>query len=502
MTKHAASIQILDVDGLQAAGDQPLNIRVAMLIRRAILTGNLAAGSRLPSSRVLARDLEVSRPTVERAFDELRADGFLVRRAGSGTFVATTLPDRERPPQPAPHGGHPVVEPAEISRRGVILSGSPGRGHPIVATAFTPSLPALELFPRQAWERLMARAMRRSGVRSWEYGPSNGLPELRQAIAAHIGGARAVACAPQQVIVMSSAQQAIDLAARVLTDPGDAAWIEDPCYQPVGRLLRGAGAKVSAIPVDADGLDVDVALAIEPAARIACVTPSHQYPSGGLMSLPRRMALLAWATRERAWILEDDYDGDFRYSGRPLAALQALDPAGRVIYIGTFNKMMFPALRLAFVVVPPPLVEAFTGAKHTMDGHAPGHTQSALAEFIQEGHLAVHLRRLLGEYDRRRVALLSELETLSDELEIGPCDGGMHLAVYLRRALDDEAITAECASLGVDMRRLVRFYAGPARRGFVMGFACCRPTRIHTAMQVVSAAIRTQASTLSAKVVR
>ena len=501
MGKQPGSIQILDVDGLHDGEGQLLHLRAASHIRRAILSGNLAPGTRLPSSRVLAGDLKVSRPTIERAFDQLEAERFVVRRRGSGTFVATELPERERPPQPGPKTTQPTATPT-LARRGLVLTTYPGHREPTVGSAFTPSMPALELFPRQVWARLMSRAVRRPGIECWTYGASAGLLELRRAIAAHVAGSRAVACSPDQVIVMSSAQQAIDMVARVLIDPGEAAWIEDPCYPPAAWLLRAAGAQLTPVPVDADGLDVDVARTLQPAARLAYVTPSHQYPGGGMMSLPRRRALLAWAATNDAWILEDDYDGDLRYAGRPLASLQALDAAGRVIYVGTCNKMMFPALRLAYVIAPPALVDPFMNAKHLMDGHAPGHTQAALAEFISEGHLASHLRRVLSEYDRRRHALLAELESMSDDLEVGPSDAGLHLAVYLRRALDDRSIAAECARLGVDLDPLSRFYLGPPRAGFVLGFACSRPARTRTAARLVARVIATAIASQARKVVR
>ncbi|MEO8201953.1 MAG: PLP-dependent aminotransferase family protein [Gemmatimonadota bacterium] len=486
MAKQSGSIQILDIDGLDPASRQSLKARVETHIRRAILTGNFLPGARLPSSRVLAHDLNVSRHTVEWAFDQLQSEGFLVRRKGSGTFVSSQVPERERPPETGVGTRSRIAAPpAPLSRRGEVFAGYPGQLTPTVGTAFTPSIPAIELFPRRVWERLLSRSVRRSGTEYWAYGASAGLPELRQAIAAHVAGSRAVACSPDQVIVMSSAQQAVDLVSRVLIDPGEAAWIEDPCYPPTMHLLRAAGAVVVPIPVDLNGLDVSAALAVEPAARLAYVTPSHQYPSGGLMSLERRQALLAWAQRADGWVIEDDYDGDLRYAGRPLASLQALDPAGRVIYIGTFSKMMFSSLRIAFLVAPVSLVDAFINAKHLMDGHAPGHTQAALAAFIGEGHLAAHLRAVLPEYDLRRLAVLKELALLSDELEIGPSDAGLHLSVYLRRQGDDRRIASMCAEKGVDLHPLSRFYAGAPRAGFVMGFACSRPVRTHAAMRVV-----------------
>ncbi len=489
MARHPGSIQFLDLEGFEAARHQPLQVRVEDLLRRAILSGNLGAGARVPSSRLLANDLKISRHTVERAFDQLVADGYLTRRRGSGTFVSRTIPERERPPSTRKAAPIQRNESPRLSERGAIIASYPGHRSATIGVAFTPSIPALDLFPRQVWARLLGRAVARAGHDTWAYGSSGGIPELQRAIAAHVAASRGVSCEPDQVIVASSAQQALDLVVRVLLSPGDPVWVEDPCYQPALLLLRAAGARVSAIPVDGDGFDVTRATLVEPAARLAYVTPSHQYPSGALMSLPRRTALLDWAGKNGGWIVEDDYDGDLRYSGRPLASLQALDSGGRVIYVGTFNKMMFSALRVAYLIAPPALVDPFLAAKHMMDGHAPGHTQSALAEFIEKGHLATHLRRLLPEYDRRRLALLNALEGLSQRLEPGSSGAGLHLAVYLKGTGSDKAIAERCAKAGVDLHPLSRFYVGEARQGFVMGFACSRPPRTATAMRLVAKAL-------------
>ncbi|MEP6474136.1 MAG: PLP-dependent aminotransferase family protein [Gemmatimonadota bacterium] len=501
MARQSRSTQFLDVGGLHADRSQPLHTRLALRLRNAILAGNFPAGSRLPSTRIMAQDVQASRPTVERAFDELKAEGFLVRRRGSGTFVAEHLPEREQLPRRTARV-HSMPKAPRLSHRGRVFAGYRGHGQPLVGRAFTPSIPAADLFPRQVWSRLLSRAVKRSGTDTWAYGASAGQPELRAAIAAHIAGARAVACSPDQIIVLSSAQQAVDLAARVLLDPGQAVWVEDPGYPPAMRLLAAAGTRVVPVPVGPDGLAVDEALTFATDARMAYVTPSHQYPGGGLMTLERRQALLAWAATSEGWILEDDYDGDLRYSGRPLASLQALDTHDRVIYVGTFNKMMFPGLRIAFMVAPPDLVEAFVNTKHLLDGHAPGHTQAALAEFIDEGHLATHLRRVVGEYDRRRLALLAALEPLSDELEIGPADAGLHLATYLRHPIDDAAVAADCARKGVDLDPLSRFYLGQPRSGFVLGFACTRPAQTQVAMATVTRTIRAHIKALPRQVVR
>lgn len=486
--KRSASVLVLDIDGLDQG--QPLGVRVEARLRRAMLEGNLPPDTRVPSSRALARDLKVSRHTVEWAFAQLEAEGFLVRRAGSGTFVAPELPAHHRAPENRARNKPGNAErAAKLSTRGREFVIYPGHREPTIPKAFTPSMPALDLFPRQVWARCVGRALRKPGTAAWMYGASGGLLELRQAIAGHIAGTRAVSCSADQVIVVSSAQQALDLAVRVLLDPGESVWTEEPGYQPAFRLLSASGAKVSAIATDLDGFDVAAGLKRDPNARLAYVTPSHQYPGGGLMSLKRRLALLAWAERAGGWIIEDDYDGDFRYVGRPLAALQALDPAGRVIYVGTFNKMMFPALRVAFLVAPDALVEPFIAAKHAMDGHAPGHTQAALAMFIRDGHLAAHLRAMLREYDQRRKALLSGLASLSDHLEIGPAEAGLHIAVYLRGRNDDKAIAETCAASGVDLHPLSRFYKSGPRAGFVMGFASATSRQIRSGLRVLERAL-------------
>ena len=489
MVRRPGSVLFQNLGALDADRAQPLVVQVEARIRSAILSGNLTPGTRLPSSRVLAGDLKVSRHTIEWAFTRLQAAGFLVRKRGSGTYVAQEVPARERPPRvPVPRPRPPL--PSRISRRGSMLSSFPGMRGALAGHAFIPSLPAHELVPRQLWTRLINRALRRPGLSGWAYGPTAGVPELRAAIAAHVSATRGVVCSPEQVIVVSSGHQTIDLTVRVLIEPGEAVWVEDPTYQPAARLFRGAGAEVIPVPVDRQGFDLERARARHAVARLAYITPSQQYPSGGLMPPLRRAMLVAWAQQENGWILEDDYDGDFRYQGRPLAALQALDPPGRVIYAGSFNKILFPGLRIAFLVAPTGLVDAFVGAKFSLDAFTPGHTQMALAEFIREGHLATHVRHLLVEYDRRRQALLEALRTVEDDLEVGDSEGGMHLTVYLRRTTDEFTIAERCARSRVILYPLSRYYLGPPRFGFVLGFAGASPGRIQAAMRVVARALK------------
>ena len=335
----------------------------------------------------------------------------------------------------------------------------------------------------------MREAMRRPGPDLWAYGPSNGLAELRAAIAAQVAAARGVRCSADQVVVATSTQQALELAARLVPEAGDTAWVEDPGYVPSRLGLQAAGLRIAGVPIDAEGISLEAGLASAPEARLAVVTPSHQYPLGVEMSAARREALLAWARDREAWIIEDDYDGDYRYSGRPLAALQAMDRAARVIYIGTFNKTLFPGIRTAFAVVPHDLVQPMIDAKHVADGHNATLAQAALAEFISAGHFATHLRRTRAAYDERRQALLAALETLGDAVRVGPSDGGMHLAVHLTFDCDDQAIAEACGRRGVEARALSRYRIAPGPPGLVLGYACAAPSRIRSAMAVVREAV-------------
>ena len=490
--RNKSSVALADVAGLDIDGvgldAQPLGVRVFERLRGAILDGGLAGGSRLPSSRVMAGDLGVSRNTVEWAYGQLVAEGYVVRRQGAGSYVAETPPPRDRPPAAveAPLSNRP---PRTLSSRAKALEAYPGHRGLSLGAAFTPSLPSLEFFPRAIWGRLMREAMRRPGPDLWAYGPSNGLPELRAAIAAQVAAGRGVRCSPDQVIVATSTQQAIELAARLVTEDGDTAWVEDPGYVPSRMGLESVGLKIAGVPIDSEGLSLEAGLAAAPQARLCVVTPSHQYPLGVEMSPARREALLAWARDAEGWILEDDYDGDYRYSGRPLAALQAMDRSARVIYIGTFNKTLFPSIRIAFAVVPEDLVQPMINAKHVADGHNGTLAQAALAEFISAGHFATHLRRTRAAYDERRQALLDALKTLGDAVTIGPSDGGMHLAVHFTFACDDREIAAACGRRGVEAQALSRYRIAPGPPGLVLGYACAAPSRIRSAMAVVKDAV-------------
>lgn len=494
MAKHAGSVYSVDVAGLDIGPAQPAYVRIGERIRAAINSGALAPNARLPSSRTLAKDFGVARNTIDWALGQLAADGYIVRRRGAGSFVAQQLPVRDaRPlkPKRVP-ASTPVTTERRLSKRAIALQSYPGHMRPASAVPFTPSLPPGELFPRDVWRRLLHREAARTGNEYWQYGASNGLPALRAAIAAHASAMRATRCSPDQVIVVTSTQQAVELAAKALADPGDFAWVETPGYQPVQHCLRAAGLQVVALPVDEQGIDVDAGRRQAPHARLAYVTPSHQYPLGYEMSLERRRALLDWTQEEDAYAIEDDYDGDYRYEGRPLASLQGLDAGGRVIYVGSFNKILFPGLRIAYAIVPEPLVQAFVDAKHVADGHTALLPQGVLAAFIDEGHLARHLRKTRLVYDERRVAFLEEARVLADVLDFGPAAAGMHVTGLFREnlasRLDDAAVAAACLRAGIEVHPLSK-YGATHRSGLVFGFASASRSATRAGLEIVRRAI-------------
>jgi GntR family transcriptional regulator/MocR family aminotransferase len=351
------------------------------------------------------------------------------------------------------------------------------RGWPGAAqgTAFRLGTPDTSLFPFEEWTRIVSRLWREPPPELLRYGDPAGYAPLREAIAAHAGVARAVRCTPEQVIVVSGSQQALDLAARVLLDPDDTVVMEDPGYLGARAALSAAGARIVPCAVDAEGLDV--AQARNVAARAVYVTPSHQFPLGVTMGLPRRLALLEWAAERDAWVFEDDYDSEYRYAGRPHAALQGLDADGRVIYIGTFSKVLFPALRVGYLIVPAGLSDAFVAARAIADRHPPTVDQAALAEFIERGLLARHIRRMRGLYAERQ-ALLLELarRQLGGLLDVAPCNTGMHVAGWLPEDADDVEASRRAAQFGVDAAPLSHYRIAPGSPGaLLLGYSAVAP---------------------------
>ncbi len=465
----------------------PLHRQLYARIRHAILEGQLPPRARVPSSRTLARDLGLSRNTVEAALAQLDAEGFLERRVGSGSYVA--LPEHARPPAPVrPPARNPSADGAGLSRRGQRMLTQRLSAEPTRVVPLTPCLPALDAFPSHLWGRAVAREARRLRGERLAYGEAAGYRPLREAVAQYLGAARGVRCSWQQVLVVPSTQSALDLTARLLLDEGDEAWLEEPGYGGARGALVGAGARVHPVPVDAAGLDVEAGRRRAPAARLAYVTPSHQYPLGVTLPLERRLQLLAWAQAARAWVLEDDYDSEFRYAERPLAAIQGLDRAGRVLYLGTFNKVMFPSLRLAYLVVPEPLVEPFTCARALADGHVPVLPQAAMAHFIDAGHFGAHLRAMRLLYAERREALQDALaRELGGRLRVGGDAAGMHLTGLLPPGTDDVALVARAAVRGLDPGALSPHYLGPRKvPGLLLGFSGVAPAELRRAARVLA----------------
>jgi GntR family transcriptional regulator/MocR family aminotransferase len=460
---------------VDATTPQPLHRQLYESLRRAILDGRLAPGARLPATRQLALELDVSRNTVLAAFAQLGAEGYLEARVGSGTRVARLAPEallhaeraRRVPAAPAKPRA-----PAELSRRGSALAAIV-RAARSPALPFQPGMPALAEFPFGLWARLLSRRARQPRSDALGYLHNAGFPPLKRAIASYLGAARGVRCEPEQVIVVAGAQAALDLAARMLLDPGDPVWIEEPGYLGARGALTAAGADLVPIPVDEEGLDVAAGEKRPEAARLAYVTPSRQFPLGHTMSLSRRLALIEWAAHANAWILEDDYESEYRYTGRPLAALHGLDPHGRVVYVGTFSKTMFPALRVGYLVVPARLVDAFAAAVRNT-GHATAvAVQAALADFLTEGHFGSHVRRMRSLYAERgeRLAALLRSE-LSGALRVPDPTAGIQLSCELLEPLDDLAISHGAAALGVHASPFSQYaLVDPPRRGFYLGFA-------------------------------
>lgn len=493
MPKRATTLNLVAVQLDRTAG-LSLYRQLYDGLREAILDGQLPAGTRLPSTRTLADDLRVSRNTVMNAFDQLLAEGYLEARVGAGTYVTSTLPDDLLRARVTSEDESQAHQPRNVlSRRGQRMASarigiSRDEGSP---PAFSQGVPALDAFPFNVWGRLAARAWRNPPPEQLGYGRAAGYRPLRQAIAAYLRVTRGVRCEAAQVVMVTGAQQALDLAARLLLDADDQVWIEDPGYLAARAILLSAGAELTPVPVDQQGLDVAAGIARAPDARLAYISPSHQYPLGVTMSLARRLKLLEWANRAGMWVLEDDYDSEYRYSSQPLAALQGLDVGDRVIYIGTFSKVIFPSLRLGYLVVPPDLVDAFAAGRELVDRHPPIVPQAILAAFIEEGHFVRHIRRMRALYQERQAILIEEVRReLDGFLEIAPAEAGMHLVGWLPEGFSDKAVFAQLRVAGVEAPALSLYSIEPLpRAGLVLGYAAYDAATIHRGVRQMAAAL-------------
>ncbi|GGQ11956.1 MocR-like pyridoxine biosynthesis transcription factor PdxR [Streptosporangium pseudovulgare] len=493
---------------LTGRGD--LAARIYRQLREAVLDGRLRPGERLPPTRELARRLEVSRNTVSIAYDRLTAEGFLVGRVGAGTFVCDEPPGRTLL-RSAPAGGDvrprafwrsaaPEPEPGTAAfpepGTGAVVPPKPGTG-----TAAPPpydfrvGVPDAGLFPLETWRRLLARELRAALVRPAGYADPAGHPGLREAIARYAGVSRSVRAAAADVLVTAGAQQALNLVGRVLIEPGDLVAVEEPGYPPARALLRSLGARVTGVPVDAEGLVVS---ALPDAARLVYVTPSHQFPLGTPMSLGRRAALLEWAARRGAVVVEDDYDSEFRFEDRPLEPLQSLDRGGHVVYVGSFSKTLLPTLRLGFLVAPASLRPALRAARRLTDWHGEPSAQAALARFLDEGLMGRHIRRATREYAARRERIVAALQRdFAGLLDPVPSVAGLHLCARVSTGvrLDTREAVSRAGAAGIAVESLAG-YCGetPAQAGLVIGYGAITPERIAPGMQrlaeIVRAAVR------------
>jgi GntR family transcriptional regulator / MocR family aminotransferase len=465
---------------------EPLQQQIFTGLRRAILTSLVKPGQRLPSSRWLASELGVSRTTTLLALDQLIAEGYVVTRPGSGAYVADLTDDLPRPR--LVHEIRTMRHPPLSARANALADLKPRCWRlPGPPRPFRTGTPAVDLLPVREWSQLAARRLKRASASQFDYGEC---PALREAIAAYLQRARGTRCAADQVVIVAGAQGGLDVMARLLLDPGDAAWIEEPGYAGARGALIAAGARLVPVPVDEDGLDVHAGIRRARDARLAYVTPSHQFPLGVVMSLPRRLALLKWASAAEAWVVEDDYDSEFRYGMRPVPCLHGVDVDGRVIYMGTFSKTLFPTLRLGFLVVPPDIVDRFVAARRALELQPPVLNQAVLAEFISEGHFERHVRRMRSAYRERLEGLMAAAARYcTGALSLRPVRTGMHAVADLA-GVSDDAVAREALARGVEAMPLsLYFTTPPTANGLLFGFGAVRPEDSAEGMRRLAASI-------------
>jgi GntR family transcriptional regulator/MocR family aminotransferase len=478
--------------------DTPLYQQVYANLRSSILSGKLKAGMKLPSTRALAEELNVSRNTILNAYRQLMAEGYLETIEGSGTYVARISPDNLLTPQvkeASTHEGTSEPLKPRFSDHARLQLAAPQMSQlapsPIELSRrpFRFGIPALKNFPYKIWTRLLIRQARRLPASTFTYQNAAGYFPLREAIAAHALASRGVHCTPEQIIIISGAQGGLDLAARLLINAGDPVWMEDPGYLKARGAFLGSGAKIIPVPVDREGLIVEEGIDRAPKARLAYLTPSHQFPLGVTLSLQRRIALLDWAKRANAYLIEDDYDSEYHYTKRPLPALQGLDDAGRVIYIGTFSKILYPALRLGYLILPLNMVDAFQTVRNLIDTHPPLLEQAVLTDFIVDGHLARHLRKMRSLYAERRAALLEAARELP--LEILSAEAGMHCVGWLPTGMDDRSLVRAGVSQEVDLVPVGNFSMEPMeRKGILLGYSEYTVQQIQDGIRRLAAAMR------------
>lgn len=465
-------------------------------IRHAIVSGQMAPGARLPTTRDLARAQGVSRSTMVTVFEQLAAEGYVDSVVGKGSFVSSRLPTRwptaaSAPPRSAP-SAH--AERSGLSARGQLLAGTPfpieGRALPV--RAFRPNMPELTLFPFATWARISARWSRLTERRLMTEVDTRGFLPLRESIAEHLRQTRGIACRADQLVIVGSVQQALDLLARLLLDPGDAAWVEDPGYPGARLVLASAGARIVGVPVNESGIDVAAGIALAPAARLAYVTSGRQSPLGMPLSLERRLSLLAWASQAGSVVIEDDYDSEFRFEGSPIAPLKSLDVDDRVVYAGNLSKMLFPSLRLSFVVLPDRLVGPFAAALSLTTRYLTPVVQAVMHEFIAEGHFSRHLRRMRLLYAERALALRLAIERhVGEALLLPPILMGLDTPAFLPPGSNEARVVEAANAAGIETRGLAYYaFDRKAQPGLMLGFSAVTPAEIDAGSRMLAQVLK------------
>ncbi len=460
-----------------------LRERLCAALRDAMRQGTLTQGARLPATRVLAQDLALSRVTVEAAYAQLEAEGYVVRRTGQGSFVALQPEAAATPTRRRNTAARALTPTALLSRRGQGMVDTGGCMEPMRLQAFAAGSPDLRAFPHTLWRQLTNKRLRQAPEALMRYGDPQGREDLREAIAQYLVASRGVRCTAGQVLVLTSSQQALQLLATLLLDPGERVWIEDPGYRGARTAFAASGAQLVPLPVDAQGLVPDFSL---PAPRLIYLTPTHQYPTGHTLSLQRRMALVDYAQRQGCWIVEDDYDSEFLYDGRPTPSLQGLDDGARVIYTGTFSKTLFPSLRIAYAVLPEALVQPMVTARSVYDGHGPQLAQAVTADFMTQGHFAAHLRLMRQLYRSRRDLLLDLVARKLPWATPRNSTGGLQISVTLPPG-SEAHLTRQAAALGIATPSLSSLHSQPAMAdGWLLGYAALQPAEIEAAVAALS----------------
>jgi len=491
MFKHSQLETVKALLAHPANAGMPLHARIQRAIKQLILDGTLGQGRPLPASRTLAKSLAVSRDTVESAYAQLHAEGFIERKIGSGSFVAEMVEFKPGQRRSAREAMLRNQEP-NLSKRGMATFQSGGAGNSLVLRPFTHGVPETRSFPLQLWERLQRQVLKEIGYEALLQGDPQGIEPLRRAIADYINLERGARATADRVIVLTSSQQAMTLCANMLLDPGDRIFTEDPVYHGARKVFDAAGLTSVPVPLDRHGILVDQIMEAPKQAKAIFLTPSHQFPTGATLALDRRLALIEWAARYQAWIIEDDYDSEFHYAGKPTACVQGLDPHDRTIYIGTFTKSLFPGLRIGYAVLPPQLVKPMTIARTLLDGHTATITQHTLARFMENGHFGAYVRTMRGVYSER-LDFLASLVTkhLADFVEPRIPIGGLQMPCILTCDLSERSVIEAAQRAGIDLMGLTGLHATTiAEPGILMGFAAYTPTELEAGVLKLAKALR------------